>query len=231
LCSIESGELLQIQGTVRSKNEERTMLMTIDTAATLSCIRETSVPKGADISVDNPATRVIGANGLPLQTKGTVVLDVTIQNGIYPHPFLVVKEGLPHDVLLGTPFLHKFVDCISLIDGAVTFKDGNEARTREAIEPDGAVYLNEHCVVPPFQEVEALVRVHGQTGTVEIYPTTKSKNHRSSLWRVANAVADVNGTREILIRLANFSDETIQVPTGTKVAHVAQKQQHHLTVA
>jgi hypothetical protein len=87
------------------------------------------------------------------------------------------------------------------------------------IEPDGAVYLNEHCVIPPFQEVEALVRVHGQTGTIEIYPNTKSKNHRSSLWRVANSVADVNGSREILIRLANFSDETIQVPTGTKVAH------------
>jgi hypothetical protein len=95
------------------------MLMTIDTAATLSCIRETSVPKGADISVDNPATRVIGANGLPLQTKGTVVLDVTIQNGIYPQPFRVVKEGLPPDVLLGMPFLPKFVNCISLIDGAV----------------------------------------------------------------------------------------------------------------
>jgi hypothetical protein len=79
--------------------------------------------------------------------------------------------------------------------------------------------LRKHCVIPPFQEVETLVRVHGQTGTVEIFPTTKSKNHRSSLWRVAKEMVDVNGTREILIRLENFSDVTIQVPTGMKVAY------------
>jgi hypothetical protein len=195
------------------------MLMTIDTAASLSCIRESVIPTGSLVVRDDNIPRVIGANGLPLQMSGHITLDVTINGKVYPHCFLVVSQGLPHDVLLGTPFLKCYVDNISLVSGVMTMEDGNEVVMGPVEETKGVVYLKGDTVLPAYQEVDTPAIVKGARGTVEVIEATPKTGNRSSKWRIANAITDISCNRDIIVRLANFGCDPVVLRAGTKVAY------------
>jgi hypothetical protein len=211
--------MLQITASVRPSAEEGTILMTIDTAASLSCIRESVIPTGSLVVRDDNIPRVIGANGLPLKMSVHIALDVTINGKVYPHCFLVVSKGSPHDVLLGTPFLKCYVDKISLDSGVMTMEDGNEVIMGPVEENKGVVYLNGDTVLPAYQEVDTWAIVKGARGTVEIIAATPNTGNRSSKWPIANAITDISRNRDIIVRLANFGCYPVVLRAGTNVAY------------
>jgi hypothetical protein len=210
--------MLQISASVRSSAEERTILRTIDTAASLSCIRESIIPTGSLVVRDDNIPRVIGANGFLLQMSGHITLDVIINGKVYPHCFLVVSQGLPHDVLLGTPFLKGYVDNMSLASGVMTMEDGNEVVMGPVEETKGVVYIKGDTVLPSYQEVEIRAIVKGARGTVEVIAATPKTGNRSSKWRMANAITDISRNYDIIVKMANFVCDPVVLRAGTKVA-------------
>jgi len=92
----------------------------VDTGASVSCV-EWKVTKHERLTKTD-YVRLIGANGMTLETVGCVQCQVEIQNQVFQQSFYVVK-GLMHEMILGLDFLEQHNARLCCRDRVVEFPE------------------------------------------------------------------------------------------------------------
>jgi hypothetical protein len=199
---VHVGDAYKVSATVRSRTEEMTLTMIVDTAAGYSCIHPDTIPADAKIEkATERMPRVVGANGLPLDINGFVDLEVTLGYTVIAHRFLVVSR-LPYAALLGVPFIENHVRALDCENGNLLLNAGTHVPLTSKGHKAGGVYLQRTIILPPMSEMHVQCRARGIQGTVELSSAMFQKGVRT-----ANAVAVVEGNWDILLKIANFTEK------------------------
>lgn len=99
---------------VKTNLSYNNLIFLVDSEAKISVIKQEQIPKNYEIdSNDNISIR--GVTDGRIQTLGTAIIDIQINNVIFEHKFYIVDNtfDIPTDGILGKDFLKPHNFCIN----------------------------------------------------------------------------------------------------------------------
>ena len=221
----------------------------LDSGAAQSVVHYDPLDESQRRQITSVETMMLGANGLPLDVKGSIELPVRLGLFHANHPFIVV-QNLTVDCLLGAGFLTEYgavIDCQS-----ANLSLGKETRTQVPLTLGQKRYKTVAAVTQPLASLASISptvivapdtleiaccsvhllsgRLDAQTnsmggGTGLVEPVDRGQPKHLLIGRT---LSQISSEGKVFVQVVNVSSEPVKIHKGTKLKHLSIRLKTHI---
>ncbi len=198
----------------------------IDTGSGASLIRHDTfvhITGSRPVGIISPKISLVSVTGESIKVLGTVTLPITLGSKKVTHTFHIIEPtGRAKPLLLGIDFLNKFGVSIHFTRGYLLIEDRKLyfLRGRDLKPPLYQVTIQKDVSIPPHSEliIFGSFNINPLDNSREIFLGSdaifESEYPIHDLLQVADSIVKLDDNF-VPINIANFSDESINLQTGT----------------